>query len=86
MATIILYPSLNKEDLRKVFVGRSIKDVPAPAAVLDVSKVKRNCSDMLEAVRDLNFGWRAHIKTHKVSLKLFPITSFIRYRLRSLAP
>lgn len=67
MATNLLYPSLTKQDLQKVFVGKSIKDVAAPAVVLDVSKVKRNCNDMLQAVYDLDFGWRAHIKTHKVS-------------------
>ena len=66
MATNLLYPSLTKQDLQKVFVGKSIKDVPTPAVVLDISKVKRNCDDMLQAVHGLGFGWRAHIKTHKV--------------------
>ena len=69
MATNLLYPSLTKSDLQNVFVGKSIKDVPTPAVVLDVSKVKRNCNDMLQAVQDLDFGWRAHIKTHKVRLR-----------------
>jgi D-serine deaminase-like pyridoxal phosphate-dependent protein len=51
----------------KNYVGKSLHDVSCPAAVLDLSKVKKNCSDMLEAVDSLGFGWRAHIKTHKVS-------------------
>jgi len=67
MATTSLYPLAEKEQLRKLFVGKSIKDVDAPAAVLDLSKVKNNCSRMLVACESLNMGWRAHIKTHKVA-------------------
>jgi D-serine deaminase-like pyridoxal phosphate-dependent protein len=66
MATASYYPLSTKEELLKHFVGKSIKNVPAPAAVLDLSKVVRNCDRMLEAVDILKFGWRAHIKTHKV--------------------
>jgi D-serine deaminase-like pyridoxal phosphate-dependent protein len=61
-----LYPVALKEELEKQFVGKSLKDVPIPAAVLDLSKLKKNCKSMLEAVDSLKFGWRAHIKTHKV--------------------
>ncbi|KAF4625620.1 hypothetical protein G7Y89_g12545 [Cudoniella acicularis] len=67
MATASLYPLANKEELMKLFVGKSLKDVPTPAAVLDLSKLKSNCSRMLEAVDALKFGWRAHIKTHKTA-------------------
>lgn len=66
MATTSYYPLSSKEELLKHFVGKSLKDVPAPAAVLDLSKLEKNCSRMLEAVDTLKFGWRAHIKTHKV--------------------
>jgi D-serine ammonia-lyase len=61
-----LYVLPTKEELVKEFVGKSIKDVATPAAVLDLGKVKNNCSRMLEACSTLEFGWRAHIKTHKV--------------------
>ncbi|PMD29862.1 hypothetical protein L207DRAFT_615429 [Hyaloscypha variabilis F] len=67
MATASYYPLSTKEELLKHFVGKSIKNVPAPAAVLDFSKVVRNCDRMLEAVDILKFGWRAHIKTHKTT-------------------
>ncbi|KAK0115638.1 hypothetical protein ONS96_014085 [Cadophora gregata f. sp. sojae] len=67
MATTSLYPLSIKEDLRKQFVGKSIKDVAVPAAVLDLGKVKNNCNRMLEAVESLDFSWRAHIKTHKTT-------------------
>lgn len=66
MATTSLYPLSLKEELQRQFVGKSIKDVAGPAAVLDLSKLKNNCNRMLEAVDTLNIGWRAHIKTHKV--------------------
>lgn len=67
MATTSLYPLSIKEDLKKQFVGKSIKDVAVPAAVLDLGKVKNNCDRMLEAVESLDFSWRAHIKTHKTT-------------------
>jgi D-serine deaminase-like pyridoxal phosphate-dependent protein len=56
-----------KESLCKAYVGQVLLEVPTPSAILDVSKIKRNCSRMLEAVDKLDFGWRAHIKTHKVT-------------------
>ena len=59
------YPLVRKEELVKHFVGKSLKDVTTPAAIFDVGKIKRNCARMLEAVDELKFGWRAHIKTHK---------------------
>lgn len=68
MDAISLYPMPSKEELAKEFVGKSIKDVTGPAAVLDLGKVKNNCSRMLEACDTLGFAWRAHIKTHKVGL------------------
>jgi hypothetical protein len=67
MATTSSYPLSRKEELIKRYVGKSLKDVPTPAAVLDLSKLKNNCNRMLEACDQLDFGWRAHIKTHKVS-------------------
>lgn len=65
--TVTMYYSIpDKEALKKEFVGKSLKDVPTPAAVLDLSKMKANCQKMLDATQKLGFGWRAHIKTHKV--------------------
>lgn len=66
MGTIPLYPLSNHEELEKQFVGKNLKDVVTPAAVVDLSKLKRNCSRMLEAIDSLKIGWRAHVKTHKV--------------------
>lgn len=64
------------QELKERFVGSSLRDAPVPSAVLDLCKVKANCERMLEAVDTLGFGWRAHIKTHKVDfskLASFPI-------------
>jgi D-serine deaminase-like pyridoxal phosphate-dependent protein len=66
MATALLYPLASKEELVKQFMGKSIGEVATPAAILDLSKVRKNCNRMLSACESLGFGWRAHIKTHKV--------------------
>jgi len=63
---IPLYPLPSKDVLYEKYVGKSLKDVETPAAIIDLSIVKRNCQKMLDAVNELGFGWRAHIKTHKV--------------------
>lgn len=55
-----------RAQLREQFVGKNIRDVPAPAAILDVSAVKRNCQQMLDSCQRLGFKFRAHVKTHKV--------------------
>lgn len=75
MATRLLYPHATKEELVKQYVGKSLKEVPTPSAVLDLSKLKSNCDRMLEAVDTLDLGWRAHIKTHKVifSFRCLPL-------------
>lgn len=58
---------LSKDLLRARFVGKTLHNVPTPAAVLDLAKVEANCNQMLRTARRLNLNWRAHIKTHKVS-------------------
>ena len=47
-------------------IGQNITDVSKPAAILDVAKIRRHCTSMLEAARTLGVGFRAHVKTHKV--------------------
>ncbi|UKZ87347.1 uncharacterized protein TrAFT101_003155 [Trichoderma asperellum] len=65
MSSLIFYPTSPKEALVKEFVGKSIADVPTPAAVMNVAAARRNCERMLEAAKKLDLGWRAHVKTHK---------------------
>jgi len=59
-------PVVSTKELRQFYIGKDIADVPKPAVVLDVSIIKRNCARMLQTVKALNVGFRAHIKTHKV--------------------
>ena len=61
-----LYPNPSKSALESQFVGQQIKDVQAPAAILDAAIIRRNCDMMLKAARTLDVGFRAHVKTHKV--------------------
>ena len=56
-----------KAALAELYVGKSIRDVPTPAAIMDVSAAKRNCANMLEACKKLGLEWRAHVKTHKTA-------------------
>ncbi|KAL7813213.1 putative serine dehydratase domain-containing protein [Trichoderma aethiopicum] len=65
MSSLTFYPPSPKEALAQAFVGKSLREVPTPAAVLNVAAARRNCGRMLEAVGGLGLGWRAHVKTHK---------------------
>ncbi|RHZ68797.1 hypothetical protein CDV55_107676 [Aspergillus turcosus] len=58
------YPPSN-EELRRFYVGKDIGDVPKPAVVLDVAIIKRHCQAMLQTMKQLGVGFRAHVKTHK---------------------
>lgn len=61
------YPSPSDAALTHHYIGRKLKDVQAPAAVLDVAVIRRNCKLMLDTVDKLGVSFRAHVKTHKVS-------------------
>ena len=63
-----LYPSPSEAALKLQYVGKTIKEVQAPAAIIDAAVVRQNCRLMLEAVEKLDVGFRAHVKTHKVNL------------------
>lgn len=71
---------VTRAELRDRFLGVDLQDVSCPAAVIDVSIVKRNCQRMLDACQELGFGFRAHVKTHKVCP-----TFHIRTRIRDIA-
>ena len=61
-----LYPSPSKTTLQLHYVGKQLKDVQAPAAVLDLAVIKRNCQSLLDTTQALGLKFRAHVKTHKV--------------------
>lgn len=61
------WPQPDGEKLRAKYVGTDIKHLDGPAAILDLAIMKRNCEFMLKMLETLQVGWRAHVKTHKVS-------------------
>jgi hypothetical protein len=65
MAATIPLPS--KASLVQQYVGKSLNDVPLPAAVLDIAAVKRNCKKMLDVVGGLGWEPRVGVTGHKVS-------------------
>lgn len=65
-----LYPLPSTEKLEKLYVGKNLRDVPTPAAVIDRSTVQRNCKQLLDAGDHLQLGLRPHVKSHKVRVSL----------------
>ncbi|KIW95904.1 uncharacterized protein Z519_02969 [Cladophialophora bantiana CBS 173.52] len=65
--SIAAFPLSPREALLQAYQGRSLHDVPVPAAVIDVAKVKTNCRSMLNAIKELEVSFRAHVKTHKTT-------------------
>ncbi|TKX24533.1 hypothetical protein C1H76_3141 [Elsinoe australis] len=63
--TSLLNPLSSEAAVRLKYVGKDVRFVPAPAAIIDAAVVRRNCKDMLDTVEALGVGFRAHVKTHK---------------------
>ena len=61
---LLIRPS--KSRLEEAFVGKNLREVPTPAAVVDRTVVRRNCDQMLKACEALQVDFRPHVKTHKV--------------------
>jgi D-serine deaminase-like pyridoxal phosphate-dependent protein len=61
----------SKTDLAQFWVHQDIADVPKPAAVLDRAIIRRHCERMKHTIKTLDVGFRAHVKTHKVSMQHF---------------
>lgn len=68
MSSTLLNPTCPQQLLDEQFVGKDIQQLPAPAVIIDVAKVKKQCAQMLEAAATLGAGFRAHVKTHKVTI------------------
>jgi D-serine deaminase-like pyridoxal phosphate-dependent protein len=58
--------NLSQAELQQFYIGKDIGDVPKPAVILDVAIIRRHCETMLRTIKELNVGFRAHVKTHKV--------------------
>ncbi|KKZ65126.1 hypothetical protein EMCG_09032 [[Emmonsia] crescens] len=67
MSGVANYPHASREDLKAQYVGRMLRDVDGPAAIIDVAVARKNCQLMLDAADALGVHFRAHIKTHKTT-------------------
>jgi D-serine ammonia-lyase len=63
--SLAIYPLSPVDELKSLYLNKPISQVPTPAALLDVAKVRHSCKLMLDAVEGLGLSFRAHIKTHK---------------------
>jgi D-serine ammonia-lyase len=77
-------PLPSKAELVQQFVGKSLNDIPLPAAVLDIAAVKRNCKRMLDAVESLGFDFLPLVNAHKVSCAFVLFYEFGGWGNRSL--
>ncbi|KAF2155370.1 hypothetical protein K461DRAFT_222633 [Myriangium duriaei CBS 260.36] len=59
------YPAPSAAGLKLNYLGQHVSSLPTPAAIIDAAVVRRNCAFMHDAVRSLDVGFRAHVKTHK---------------------
>ncbi|KAJ5954516.1 hypothetical protein N7501_008795 [Penicillium viridicatum] len=57
----------SQEELKDFYVGQDVGSVPKPALVLDVAIIRRHCETMIRTVKELDVGFRAHVKSHKTT-------------------
>jgi D-serine ammonia-lyase len=59
----------DKQTLVGSFAGKTLDDLRTPAFVIDRNVFAKNCAKMHEKAISWGAGFRAHLKTHKVSKK-----------------
>ena len=59
---------VQKDELVKAFVGKSIESLRTPALVIDRSLFAQNCVRMHQKAIEWGAGFRAHLKTHKARI------------------
>ena len=79
MAEIPEDQSVTAAKFKQVLVGKHLRDMPTPAAVVDRAVVQRNCEQMLDACSALQVYFRPHVKTHKVQYALAKKTQLIAH-------
>ena len=82
--SVAALPELPSTDFNAQYIGKSLKQLPTPAAVIDRAIATRNCQLMLDACagpggskstgKGLNVSFRAHVKSHKVSLLILQLS------------
>ncbi|KAK5135061.1 hypothetical protein LTR08_005721 [Meristemomyces frigidus] len=63
----LLYPTPTPSALKLHYINTPLSALPAPAAILDLAIIRRNCALMLTTTHTLGLGFRAHVKTHKTT-------------------
>jgi len=63
----VQWPPSPEALLKATFIGKDLREIETPAAVLDAAVLRKNCALMLQTVDALGIRFRAHVKTHKVS-------------------
>lgn len=72
-----MWPLSPIKQLKQDYLRRTLQEIEAPAAILDLAVLRRNCDLMLHTSDVLKVGFRAHVKTHKVSISYrLPSTLF----------
>ncbi|KAH8603181.1 hypothetical protein B0O99DRAFT_605371 [Bisporella sp. PMI_857] len=61
------YPLPSKASLLQQFVGKTLYEIPLPAAVIDRAVVKRNCQRMSDALEDWDFDLVPAVNIHKTT-------------------
>ncbi|KAI9781146.1 MAG: hypothetical protein M1839_006254 [Geoglossum umbratile] len=49
------------------FVGKSLHELPMPAAIIDVAALTRNCDRIVRAADEMGFEFRPHVGAHKTT-------------------
>jgi D-serine ammonia-lyase len=62
------YPLPSKAALVQQFVGKTLKEIPLPAAIIDIAAVHRNCKRMDDAVKEMGFDFAPLVDVHKVCI------------------
>lgn len=54
-----------RRNIKKLFLGKYLKQLPVPCVVVDQSIVKAHCKQMLNACKARDVWLRTYIKTYK---------------------
>ena len=71
----------DKDELRSMFVGKHLNELPTPMAVIDRRLVQAHCQKMLATCKALGVKFRPHVKTHKVDSSFYDFSSCQRHFL-----
>jgi D-serine deaminase-like pyridoxal phosphate-dependent protein len=71
------FPLPSKASLVQQYVGKSLQEIPLPAAVVDIAAVKRNCLQMRKAASGMGFALRPRVDAHKVSQFISVFSPFL---------